>query len=65
MALIPLRAVNGPKGDDQPGCMISSVEIIRPAITTDELSEQILALDWQNVEGIEWDQKKSSSYVYQ
>lgn len=59
-----LRAVNGPKGDGQPGSLVYSVEI-SPAITTDELSEQILALDAQNVDGIEWDQKKSFSYVYQ
>ena len=59
-----LRAVNGPKGDDQFGCLIYSVEI-SPTVTTDELSEQILALDSQNVDGIEWEQKKSSSYVYQ
>lgn len=58
-----LRAVNGPKGDE-PGSLIYSVEI-SPTITTDELSQQILALDPQNVEGIEWEQKKSFSYVYQ
>jgi uncharacterized membrane protein YhiD involved in acid resistance len=59
-----LRSVNGPKGDDQPGYLVYSVEI-SPTITTDELSEQILALDSQHVDGIEWEQKKSSSYVYQ
>jgi uncharacterized membrane protein YhiD involved in acid resistance len=59
-----LRAVNGPKGDDQPGSLVYSVEI-SPTVSTDELSEQILALDSQNVDGIEWDQKKSYSYVYQ
>jgi uncharacterized membrane protein YhiD involved in acid resistance len=59
-----LRAVNGPKGDDQPGGLVYSVEI-SPTITTDELSEQIIALDAQNVDSIEWEQKKSSSYVYQ
>jgi uncharacterized membrane protein YhiD involved in acid resistance len=59
-----LRAVNGPKGDDQAGGLVYSVEI-SPTITTDELSEQILALESQNVDGIEWEQKKSSSYVYQ
>lgn len=59
-----LRSVNGPKGDDQPGSLVYSVEI-SPTVTTDELSEQILALDSQNVDGIEWEQKKSSSYVYQ
>lgn len=59
-----LRAVNGPKTADQPGCLIYSVEI-SPTVSTDQLSEEILALDSQNVDGIEWDQKKSSSYVYQ
>lgn len=59
-----LRSVNGPKGDDQPGILIYSVEI-SPTVTTDQLSEQILALDSQNIDGIDWEQKKSSSYVYQ
>jgi uncharacterized membrane protein YhiD involved in acid resistance len=58
-----LRTVTGPKGEE-PGCLVYSVEI-SPTITTDALSEQILSFDSQNVEGIEWDQKKSSSYVYQ
>jgi uncharacterized membrane protein YhiD involved in acid resistance len=59
-----LRAVNGPRGTDQPGNLVYSVEI-SPTVTTDELSEQILVLDSQNVDGIEWEQKKSFSYVYQ
>ena len=59
-----LRSVNGHKGEDQPGSLVYSVEI-SPTVSTDELSEQILALDSQNVEGIEWEQKKSASYVYQ
>ncbi len=58
-----LRSVSDPKGDE-PGSLCYSVEI-SPTVTTDELSEQILALDSKNVEGIEWEQKKSSSYVYQ
>jgi len=58
-----LRTVNGPKGEE-PGTLVYSVEI-SPTVSTDELSEQILALDSQNVDGIEWEQKKSFSYVYQ
>jgi uncharacterized membrane protein YhiD involved in acid resistance len=54
-----LRAINLPKGDDQPGSLEYSVDI-RPAISTDELSEQILARDLENVESIEWEQKKST-----
>jgi len=34
-------------------------------VSTDELSADILDLDGKNVEGIEWDQKKSYSYLYQ
>jgi hypothetical protein len=34
-------------------------------VSTDELSADILDLDGQNVEGLEWDQKKSYSYLYQ
>jgi uncharacterized membrane protein YhiD involved in acid resistance len=59
-----LRAVNGPRGDDEPGSLVYSVDI-SPTVLTDELSEQILALDSQNVNAIEWEQKKSFSYVYQ
>jgi uncharacterized membrane protein YhiD involved in acid resistance len=58
-----LRTVNAPKGEE-PGTLVYSVEI-SPTVSTDELSEQILALDSQNLDGIEWDQKKSFSYVYQ
>jgi hypothetical protein len=38
---------------------------VSPVVTTDELSEEILARDSTNVSSIEWEQKKSSSYIYQ
>lgn len=59
-----LRAVSGSKGADQAGSLVYAVDM-SPTISTDELSEELLALDSQNVDGIEWDQKKSASYVYQ
>ena len=31
---------------------------------TDQLSEEILAEDSQNIAGLEWEQKKSSTYIY-
>jgi hypothetical protein len=31
---------------------------------TDELTEEILAEDAQNIAGLEWEQKKSSTYIY-
>jgi uncharacterized membrane protein YhiD involved in acid resistance len=59
-----LRAVSGSKATDQTGSLVYAVDI-SPTVSTDELSEELLALDSQNVDGIEWDQKKSASYVYQ
>jgi uncharacterized membrane protein YhiD involved in acid resistance len=34
------------------------------AVTTDELTEEILAEDGKNVCNLEWEQKKSSTYIY-
>ena len=59
-----LRAVDREASEDSPGSIVYSVDV-SPTISTDELSADILALDGQNVEGIEWDQKKSYSYLYQ
>ena len=33
-------------------------------VSTDEVNEQILEADPENVEGIEWEQKKNTGYVY-
>jgi uncharacterized membrane protein YhiD involved in acid resistance len=59
-----LRAVdrNGP--EDSLGSIVYAVDV-KPTISTDEISADILAIDSQNVQGIEWDQKKSYSYLYQ
>jgi uncharacterized membrane protein YhiD involved in acid resistance len=59
-----LRAVDREASEESPGNIVYSVDV-SPTVSTDELSADILALDGQNVEGIEWDQKKSYSYLYQ
>jgi len=59
-----LRAVDREASEDSPGSIVYSVDV-SPTISTDELSADILALDGQNVDGIEWNQKKSYSYLYQ
>lgn len=59
-----LRAVDRETSEESPGSIVYSVDV-SPNISTDELSADILALDGQNVEGIEWDQKKNYSYMYQ
>ena len=46
------------------GSIVYAVDL-SPAVTTDLLSEEILSLEEQNIEGIEWTQKKSFSYLYQ
>jgi hypothetical protein len=38
---------------------------VSPTVSTDEISADILAIEGQNVTGIEWNQKKSYSYLYQ
>ena len=59
-----LRAVDREATEESPGSIVYSVDV-SPTVSTDELSADILALDGQNVEGIEWSQKKSYSYLYQ
>jgi len=59
-----LRAVDREATEESPGSISYSVDV-SPTVSTDELSADILALDGQNVDGIEWNQKKSYSYLYQ
>lgn len=59
-----LRAVDREATPESPGSISYSVDV-SPTVSTDELSADILAHDGQNVEGIEWNQKKSYSYLYQ
>ena len=59
-----LRAIDREATEESPGSIMYSVDV-SSSVSTDEISADILALDGQNVEGIEWDQKKSNSYLYQ
>jgi uncharacterized membrane protein YhiD involved in acid resistance len=59
-----LRGIERGNTDEATGSLVYSVDL-SPVVTTDELSEQILALDAGNVASIEWEQKKSFSYMYQ
>ena len=59
-----LRAVDREATEEKPGSIMYSVDV-SPTISTDEISADILAIDGQNVQGIEWNQKKSYSYMYQ
>lgn len=59
-----LRAVDREATEESPGSIVYSVDV-SSTISTDEISADILAIDGKNVQGIEWDQKKSYSYLYQ
>ena len=59
-----LRAIDREASQETPGTIVYSVDV-SPTVSTDELSADILDLDGANVEGLEWDQKKSYSYLYQ
>lgn len=59
-----LRAIDREATEGSPGSLVYSVDV-SPTVSTDQISEEILSLDGGNVEGIEWDQKKSFSYLYQ
>ena len=59
-----LRAVDREATEESPGSITYSVDV-SPTVSTDEISADILAIDGENVQGIEWDQKKSYSYLYQ
>lgn len=59
-----IRGINRETSDDPLGKLTYQVDV-SPAVTTDQISAEILGLDSANVAGIEWKQKKSSSYMYQ
>lgn len=59
-----LRAIDREASQESPGTIVYSVDV-SPTVSTDELSADILDLDGKNVEGLEWEQKKSYSYLYQ
>jgi uncharacterized membrane protein YhiD involved in acid resistance len=59
-----LRSVDREATEESPGSIMYSVDV-SSTVSTDELSADILAIDGENVQGIEWNQKKSYSYLYQ
>jgi uncharacterized protein YpmS len=49
--------------DDPRGKLVYRVHV-HPDLSTDKMSEELFALDRDNVDSIEWQQKKSTSYFY-
>ena len=56
-----LRQLDPPDEDDPLGCIMYYVSM-PPTVSTDQLSEEIRSLDPQNIDAIEWEQKKDSSF---
>ena len=58
-----LRQLDPPNGDDA-GCIMYYLNM-NVSVSTDQLSDEIRSSDPENVEGIEWEQRKDSAYIYQ
>ncbi len=58
-----LREVNREDPDDPLGKIVYYVNV-SSSVSTDQLSEEIFASDPENIDSIQWDQKKSTSYIY-
>lgn len=59
-----MRTLDRPDGEGETGCIIYNVDI-GPQAGTDRLSEELLAADPRNIDSVEWDQQKNTSYFYQ
>lgn len=59
-----MRTIDRPDGEGETGCVIYYVDVSQKA-STDRLSEELLAADPRNIDSVEWDQQKNTSYFYQ
>jgi uncharacterized membrane protein YhiD involved in acid resistance len=59
-----IREIDPPDEAEPVGCIMYSVTM-NLSVSTDEVSEEIRALDPKNIEGIEWEQTKEDAYIYQ
>ena len=58
-----LREVDREDKDDPIGKIVYYVNV-NPTVSTDRLSEEVFSSDPENIDSIQWDQKKSTSYIY-
>jgi uncharacterized membrane protein YhiD involved in acid resistance len=59
-----LRMIDRPDEKDTMGTIVYYMSV-NPAASLDRLSQEILAADPKNVDSVEWDQQKNTSYFYQ
>jgi uncharacterized membrane protein YhiD involved in acid resistance len=60
---IELRELDREDEEDPLGKIVYLVNLNTTA-STDDLSDEILAADSENIDKVEWEQKKSSTYIY-
>ena len=61
---VEVRGITPPDEDKPVGCIMFFINLPLN-ISTDYLSDTIFSFDKDHIEGIEWKQSKTSSYVYQ
>ena len=59
-----VRQSDAPDEVNPIGCIVYYLNL-RLSLSTDYLSDRIIALDQNNVEGIQWEQKKNATDIYQ
>jgi uncharacterized membrane protein YhiD involved in acid resistance len=59
-----MRTIDRPDSEGETGCIVYNVDM-GPQASTDRLSEELLAADPRNIDSVEWDQQKNTSYFYQ
>jgi uncharacterized membrane protein YhiD involved in acid resistance len=59
-----MRIIDRPDGEGETGSIVYYVNF-GPQASTDRLSEELLAADPRNIDSVEWDQQKNTSYFYQ
>ncbi|HKG13390.1 MAG TPA: DUF4956 domain-containing protein [Pyrinomonadaceae bacterium] len=59
-----MRTIDRPDDKDSMGTIIYYMSV-NPSASLDRLSQEILAADPKNVDSVEWDQQKNTSYFYQ
>lgn len=58
-----LRQMDREEGEGENGKIVYEL-IVGASVSTDDLTEEILAEDANNILNLEWDQKKSTTYIY-
>ena len=59
-----VRQIDPPDEAEPVGCIMYHVQMSL-TVSTDQVSEEIMATDNEHVEAIEWDQRKNTAYIYQ